>query len=188
MITKSARYREVLAVLARHGIGVVEDQLIKHEAGDRARAEHLRRACEERGAMFIKLGQLLSTRGDLLSEAHRTELAKLQDEVAPLPVKVIAEVIREDLGAPPDQIFAFFDREPLGSGSIGQVHAARLPDGREVVLKVRKPGVDDLVRMDLEILAGLVEEWSPRFPILEQYDARGLLREFLPAHPASTVD
>ncbi len=178
MITKSERYREVLAVLARHGIGVVEDQLIKHEAGDRARAEHLRRACEELGAMFIKLGQLLSTRGDLLPEAYRTELAKLQDEVAPLPVKAIAEVIREDLGAPPDQIFAFFDPEPLGSASIGQVHAARLADGREVVLKVRKPGVDDLVHVDLEILAGLVEAWSPRFPILEQYDARGLLREF----------
>src|SRR5713226_3349783 len=178
MITKSERYREVLAVLARHGIGVVEDQLIKHEAGDRARAEHLRRACEELGAMFIKLGQLLSTRGDLLPEAYRTELAKLQDEVAPLPVKAIAEVIREDLGAPPDQIFAFFDPEPLGSASIGQVHAARLADGREVVLKFRKPGVDDLVHVDLEILAGLVEAWSPRFPILEQYDARGLLREF----------
>ncbi len=178
MITKSERYREVLAVLARHRIGVVEDQLIKHEARDRARAEHLRRACEELGAMFIKLGQLLSTRGDLLPEAYRTELAKLQDEVAQLPVKVIAEVIREDLGAPPDQIFAFFDPEPLGSASIGQVHAARLADGREVVLKVRKPGVDDLVHVDLEILAGLVEAWSPRFPILEQYDARGLLREF----------
>src|SRR5713226_7459262 len=178
MITKSERYREVLAVLARHGIGVFEDQLIKHEAGDRARAQHLRHACEELGTMFVKLGQVLSTRGDLLTEAYRTELAKLQDEVAPLPVTVIAEVIRQDLGAPPEQLFAFFDVKPLGSASIGQVHAARLSDGREVVLKVRKPGVDELVRIDLEILSGLVDEWSPRFPILEQYDARRLVREF----------
>ena len=66
----------------------------------------------------------------------------------------------------------------MGSASIGQVHAARLFDGRDVVLKVRKPRVDELVRIDLDILAGLIDEWSPRFPILAQYDARGLLREF----------
>jgi ubiquinone biosynthesis protein len=178
MISRHQRYRQILAVLARHGIGVLDDQFIRHEAGDRARAEHLRRACEELGTMFIKLGQVLSTRGDLLPDAYRTELAKLQDEVAPLPGHVISGVIQEDLGAPPDRTFAFFDPEPLGSASIGQVHAARLSDGREVVIKVRKPGVDELVQIDLDILARLVEAWSPRFPILEQYDARGLVREF----------
>jgi ubiquinone biosynthesis protein len=82
------------------------------------------------------------------------------------------------LGGPPDKLFAFFDVKPLGSASIGQVHAARLSDGRDVVLKVRKPGVDELVRIDLEILEGLVEEWTPRFPVLQQYDARGLARDF----------
>jgi ubiquinone biosynthesis protein len=178
MITKSVRYREILAVLARHGIGVVDDQFVKHEAGDRARAEHVRRACEELGTMFIKLGQMFSTRGDLLPDAYRTELAKLQDEVAPLPANAIADIIREDLGASPDRLFASFDMEPLGSASIGQVHAARLLDGRDAVLKVRKPGVDELVRIDLEILAGLLDEWSPRVPVLAQYDARGLLGEF----------
>jgi ubiquinone biosynthesis protein len=178
VITKSERYREILGTLARHGIGVVDDEFIKHEAGDRARAEHLRRACEELGTMFVKLGQMLSTRGDLLPEAYRTELAKLQDEVVPVPANVVTGVIREDLGAAPDKLFAFFDVQPLGSASIGQVHAARLFDGREVVLKVRKPCVEQLVQIDLEILAGLIEEWSPRFPVLEQYDARGLLREF----------
>jgi hypothetical protein len=98
MITKGQRYREILAILARHGIGVVDDH-------------------------FIKLGQVLSTRGDLLPDAYRTELGKLQDEVAPLPATAIAEVIREDLGAPPDQLFASFDLKPLASASIGQVHA-----------------------------------------------------------------
>ena len=178
MITKSQRYREILAVLARHGIGIIDDEFIRHEAGDKARAEHLRRACEELGTMFIKLGQILSTRGDLFPDAYRAELARLQDAVAPVRGEVIAAVIQEDLGAPPAQLFAFFDLEPLGSASIGQVHAARLSDGREVVLKVRKPRVDELVRIDLEILAGLIDEWSPRFPMLTQYDARGLLREF----------
>jgi ubiquinone biosynthesis protein len=178
MVTKGARYREILAVLARHGIGVIDDELIKHEAGDLARADHLRRACEELGTMFIKLGQMLSTRGDLLPEPYRVELARLQDKVAPVSGNVIAEVIREDLGAPPDELFAFFDQEPLGSASIGQVHAARLFEGREVVLKVRKPGVDQLVQIDLEILTGLIDQWSARLPILVQYDARGLLLEF----------
>jgi ubiquinone biosynthesis protein len=178
MITKTERYREILAILARHGIGVVDDQIFKHEAGDRARAERLRRACEDLGPMFIKLGQLLSTRGDLLPNTYRTELAKLQDEVAPVPAHAIADVIREDLGDRPDQLFASFDQEPLGSASIGQVHAATLFDGRDVVLKVRKPGVEELVQVDLEILAGLIDEWSPRFPVLQEYDARGLFREF----------
>jgi ubiquinone biosynthesis protein len=144
MITKSQRYREILTVLARNGIAIVDDELVKHESGDQARAEHLRRACEELGTMFVKLGQMLSTRGDLLPDAYRAELAKLQDEVAPVPASAIAGVIREDLGAPPEKLFAFFDPEPLGSGSIGQVHAARLFGGRDVVVKVRKPGVDDL--------------------------------------------
>lgn len=103
MMTKSKRYREIFAVLTRHGIEVVDDEIINHVAGDRACAEQLRRVFEELGTMFIKLGQLLSTRGDLLPEVYRTELVKLQDEVAPLPANVIADVIREDLGAPPDR-------------------------------------------------------------------------------------
>lgn len=140
VITKSERYREILAVLARHGIGIVDTEFIKHEAGDQARAEHLRRACEELGTMFVKIGQMLSTRNDLLPDAYRIELAKLQDEVAPLPGGAIADVIQEDLGSPPEKLFAFFDRNPLGSASIGQVHVARLFDGREVVLKVRNRG------------------------------------------------
>lgn len=109
MITKGKRYREILAVLARQGIGIVDDEFVKHEAGDRARAEHLRRAFEELGTVFIKLGQVLSTRTDLLPEVYRAELAKLQDEVPPLPEHLIADVIRADLEAPPDKIFACFD-------------------------------------------------------------------------------
>ncbi len=176
---KSERYREILATLARHGIGAVGDQFGKHEEErDTSRAEHLRQAFEELGTTFIKLGQTLSTRGDLLPDAYRRELMKLQDDVPPVSVRVIEETIREELGALPSELFAFFDSQPAGSASIGQVHAARLPDGRELMIKVRKPGVEQLVEFDLEILDDLVEKWSPRFPVLEQYDARGLLREF----------
>src|SRR4051812_3831093 len=112
MTTTSEREREILVVLARNGIGVVNDEFIKHEGGDLARAQHLRHACEELGTMFIKLGQVLSTRADLLPDAYRMELAKLQDEVAPLPAKLIKNVIREDLGASADRLFASFDPKP----------------------------------------------------------------------------
>lgn len=166
--TKGQRYREIGATLARHGIGVVGEH----------RAEHVRAACEELGPTFIKLGQALSTRADLLPEAYRTELSKLQDDVAPVPAAAIVEAVRDALGAPPGELFAFFDLEPLGSASIGQVHAARLADGTEVVVKVRKPGVEHVVETDLEILGDLIDTWSGRFPVLQQYDARGLLREF----------
>lgn len=177
--SKAQRYRHIVATLAKHGIGVVGDQLGKGEdERDRARAQHVRAACEELGTTFIKLGQALSTRADLLPDAYREELLKLQDDVPPVPLHAIEETIREELGAPPHELFAFFDGEPAGSASIGQVHAARLADGREVMVKVRKPGVEQLVEMDLEILADLAESWSERFPVLAQYDVRNLVREF----------
>ncbi len=177
--SKDERYREIVATLARHGFGIIGDHFVEDGAErDRSRAQRLREACEALGPMFIKLGQMLSTRGDLLPEAFRVELAKLVDDVPPLPAAAIAEVVRDDLGAAPETIFASFDPTPLASASIGQVHAARLVDGRDVVVKVRKPGVDTLVRMDLEILAELIGTWAPRLPALNDYDARGVLREF----------
>jgi ubiquinone biosynthesis protein len=138
----------------------------------------MRLACEELGTTFIKLGQALSTRGDLLPEAYRRELMKLQDSVPPVPVAEVTQTIREELGAPPDELFAYFDREPLGSASIGQVHAARMADGREVVVKVRKPGVEELVEIDLEILDDLAASWPERFPALKHYDFPAMLRDF----------
>ncbi|HEV3089297.1 MAG TPA: AarF/UbiB family protein [Candidatus Elarobacter sp.] len=177
--SKEQRYLEIVATLARHGIGVVGEHF-GHDGDerDRSRAEHVRHACEELGPVFIKLGQMLSARGDLLPEAYQTELAKLQDEVPPVPADVVADVIRSSLGGPPEQIFAAFDREPIGSASIGQVHTAQLRDGRNVVVKVRKPGVEELAEIDLEILGDLVKAWTPRLPVLQQYDAQGVLREF----------
>jgi hypothetical protein len=104
-ITKRQRYREIVAVLARHGFGVVDDRMLKRETKEQARAEHLRLACEELGTLFIKLGQALSTRAGILPPAYRTELAKMQDDVPPLPTELIAEVIEEDLRARPAAIF-----------------------------------------------------------------------------------
>jgi ubiquinone biosynthesis protein len=178
-LTKAQRYREILAVLARHGIGTVGEQFGKdEEQRDRLRAEHVRLACEELGTTFIKLAQTLSTRGDLLPDAYRRELEKLQDHVPPIGGAEIARVVREEFGSSPDDLFASFDREPLASASIGQVHAARLKDGRDVVVKVRKPGVEELVETDLDILSDLADSWPDRFPALRQYDLPAMVREF----------
>ena len=172
------RYRVIVTTLARHGFGVLDDEIIKHGDKDHVRAVHLRLACEELGTMFIKLGQLLSTRGDLLSDPYLHELAKLQSDVLPVSLATIRDTIKRELKSSPEELFSSFEDKPLGSASIGQVHAATLKDGREVVVKVRKPGVDRLVSMDLEIVAGLIDTWSTRFPILVQYNAKNLLRDF----------
>ena len=92
-ITKRQRYREIVAVLARHGFGVVDDRMLKHETKEQARAEHLRLACEELGTLFIKLGQVLSTRADILPPAYRAELAKMQERRPAAAHELIAEVI-----------------------------------------------------------------------------------------------
>jgi ubiquinone biosynthesis protein len=170
--TKGARYRQIMGTLARHGIGTVL------AGGDASRARHAREACEELGTTFIKLAQVLSTRADLLPESYRDELRKLQDSVEPIPAAEVMQIIREELGASPDDLFAFFDRQATASASIGQVHAARLSDGREVMVKVRKPGVEDVVDMDLQILADEARAWCERFPALQSYDLPAMLREF----------
>lgn len=177
--TKAERYREIVATLARHGLGALTRHPGKEE-DERRRldARHMREACEELGTTFIKLGQALSTRADLLPDEYRVELAKLQDSVPPLPFSAIAPIIKEELGAPVDELFAFFDRRPMGSASIGQVHAATLHDGRSVVVKVRKPYVDELVAIDLEILSELVASWSQRWIVLDDYGACDLVEDF----------
>ncbi|MBV8373246.1 MAG: AarF/ABC1/UbiB kinase family protein, partial [Candidatus Eremiobacteraeota bacterium] len=106
------------------------------------------------------------------------ELAKLQDDVPPVAVDAITTVFQRELGASPHEAFASFDSEPLASASIGQVHAARLDDGREIVVKVRKPGVRAMVERDLEILHSMLDSATRYFPGLDDYDAEGLLEEF----------
>ena len=169
--TRAQRYRQIAAVLGKHGIASIG-------APSAAQAEQFRMACEELGTTFIKLGQLLSTRGDVLPDEFRDELAKLQDAVPPLPADVIEVEIAAELGAPVTEIFAEFNPEPLASASIGQVHAARLKDGRDVVVKVRKPGTRELVEIDLDILRSLVSNSSKHLAVLEAYDLHTVVAEF----------
>ncbi|HEV2213570.1 MAG TPA: ubiquinone biosynthesis regulatory protein kinase UbiB, partial [Gammaproteobacteria bacterium] len=129
-----------------------------------SRGERIRRALEDLGPIFVKFGQTLSTRRDLLPLDIADELAKLQDRVPPFPGVQARRRVEEVLGGSVQELFKEFDEAPLASASIAQVHAATLHDGREVVVKVLRPGVEDLIRRDLDVLhliAGLAEDyWS----------------------------
>lgn len=157
------RYREVAEVLARHGFAVFLDSLGLRGLLPRRcrRAEgpggpvHLREALEELGPTFIKLGQVLSLRADLLPHDYVEELSRLQDRVPPQPFELSRTLIEQELGAPLSQLFRTIDAEPLASASLGQVYAAQLPGGEPVVVKVLRAGVEEQVRTDLEIIRDL---------------------------------
>ena len=116
------------------------------------RAVRLRRTLEDLGPIFVKFGQILSTRRDLLPEDIADEFASLQDRVPPFPGDTAAGIVRDALGSPVEDIFSEFAREPLASASIAQVHAARLKDGREVVVKVVRPEIEKVIRRDVSLL------------------------------------
>jgi len=127
-----------------------------------ARGERLRRALEDLGPVFIKFGQMLSTRRDLLPRDIADELAKLQDQVPPFPSDEAVALIEEALGGSVADIFERFDREPMASASVAQVHSARTREGREVVVKVIRPGIDRVIEKDMALLAFLarvLERW-----------------------------
>lgn len=142
------------------------------------RPESLRRALEELGPTFIKLGQVLSTRPDLLPPEFQAELAKLQDSTARVASALIEETIANELGGAPSELFASFDPEPLAAASIGQVHAATLHDGTDVVVKVRRPAAAEEVELDLEILRNLAARADQRWKEAEHWDLNDLARDF----------
>lgn len=184
------RYRQIASAAARHGLGFVVAEtglgwLVPFQWGifghprrpfPYTRPEHLRMLLEELGTTFIKLGQVLSTRPDLLAPAYIVEFAKLRDQAPPVQAEAIVERIEAELARPLEEMFARFDRVPLASASIGQVHAAELRDGRSVVVKVQKPGVQRLVETDLEILLELANRARRRTDAM--YDIGALVEEF----------
>ncbi|MGH8279260.1 MAG: ubiquinone biosynthesis regulatory protein kinase UbiB [Gammaproteobacteria bacterium] len=129
---------------------------------DVPRGERLRRTLEDLGPVFIKFGQMLSTRRDLLPHDIADELARLQDQVPPFSGHEARLIVEKALGKPVTELFQEFDETPLASASVAQVHAARLPDGKAVVVKVLRPGIERVIRGDLEVLyllAGLAERY-----------------------------
>ncbi len=140
--------------------------------------EQLRMALEELGPTFMKLGQILSTRTDLLPPDYQRELAKLQDAAPPISIEAVHETITVELGQPLEHAFATFDATPLAAASIGQAHLATLQDGTEVVVKVRRPGAVEQVDEDLKLLHSLATVASRRWEHASQYDVVGLVQEF----------
>lgn len=144
-------------MVARHGGKVVAEKA--HLADwvtsdeDKAESEALADDLERLGPTFVKLGQLLSTRADFLSEDYLKALERLQDQVEPVPFQEIEARLKEELKAPIDSIYAHIDPEPLAAASLGQVHRARLLDGQEVIIKVQRPNIEERVEGELKVLA-----------------------------------
>ena len=195
------RYRRILTVLFKYGFGDVVDilkieqyleiglQMVSRKHREKietlSRAERVRMVLEELGPTFIKMGQILSTRTDLLPVEFIKELPKLQDEVPPFPFSGVKETIEKELQKPLGQLFSHFDERPLAAASIAQVHRAQTLDGDEVVVKVQRPDIHRTIEVDLEImthLAGLMEKhlegWDIHRPtkIVEEF-ARTLEKE-----------
>jgi predicted unusual protein kinase regulating ubiquinone biosynthesis (AarF/ABC1/UbiB family) len=144
----------------------------------RRAAQGFRRLAARLGGVWIKVGQFLSARVDVLPEAVTAELAALQDEVNPERLEVMRSVLEGELGAPLERHYDWFDRDPLASASLGQVHRARMKSGEAVVVKIQRPGIDDLIRVDLAALATVVS-WLKRYrPIRRRADLDALLAEF----------
>jgi len=164
------RAQEILRVCARHGFGkVFSSPALQKVPGlgsfaqeravgaDRSEPERLVAALEELGPTFVKLGQILSTRPDILSDDYLKEFQKLQNQVAPFPSDVAEAIVSEELGAIPGDLFAKFDPTPVASASIAQVHRAVLHDGRIMAVKVQRPGIESLLRSDINILYFLAQ-------------------------------
>lgn len=174
------RVKQISSVFAKHGFQelmnnlgfgrFIPEKYKKSDAENKLTApERLRMALEELGPTFIKLGQLLSSRSDLLPEPFVKELVRLQDRVSPLPFTVIKNSVERELRAPLGELFSSFTEEPLASASIGQVHEAVLKDGRRVVVKVQRPGIDTLIKTDVSVLTGLagaIEKYIPETRVL----------------------
>jgi ubiquinone biosynthesis protein len=183
------RLREVLVVLARYGFGELIQQLrlsrflpwgrrVRDRSGGRTTAERVRMVCEELGPSFIKIGQILSTRPDLLPPEWIEELSRLQGRVRPIPFADIEQALKEDWGEEGWHRLRAFEHEPIATASIAQVHRGVLPDGTEVAVKVRRPGIEGQVEIDLAILQRLAKLAADYIPDLARHDPVRVAEEF----------
>jgi len=189
-----SRLHDIAAILIRYGFGDVVARTGLSRALERAgrilhpdKATHtahlpastrVRCALEEMGPTFIKLGQLLATRVDLFDPEWIAEFGKLQDSAPPVPYTDIRAQLTEDLGAPPEELFASFNPEPLAAASIAQVYLACLDDGSKVVVKVRRPGIRPVIEADLRWLMRLAELAEGESPDLKIFRPKEVVRQF----------
>jgi ubiquinone biosynthesis protein len=186
------RYREIVHVLARHGFDNLIDQLelvpylsLPRRLFRRARAgppltapERMRLTIEELGPTFVKFGQIMSTRPDLIPPRYIAQLVRLQDAVPPDPWEAVREQLEQELEGSLDEHFASFDAEPVAAASLAQVYQATLPGGEEVVVKVQRPDIEGTIEVDLEILLDLAHLIQERTPLGQIYDLVEIAEEF----------
>jgi ubiquinone biosynthesis protein len=179
------RFSQIGRVLVRHGFGFVFD--VRRDRREKRGLQEflapnfgvrLRRTLDDLGPTFVKFGQLLSTRSDILPESVLSELQKLQDTVRPMPAGVAQAIVELELGARLEDIFERFDPDPLGSASIGQVHRAVLRDGPVVAVKVQRPEAPARVESDLVLMRDFADFLDRRFGSRIFVDVRGLVAEF----------
>jgi ubiquinone biosynthesis protein len=185
-VRHSSRYRDIAALLVKHGRGdlirsagldaELPDEHLDH--GDPDAAASLADDLERMGPTYIKLGQMLSTRVDLISPAYVQALSRLQDDVAPFDFAEVEHVVTSELGVRLSTIFPTFDPKPLAAASLGQVHRATLRDGREVVVKVQRPGIREQIVEDMEVLRELAAVLDSHTDFGQRFAVADLLEEF----------
>ncbi|GAA6526165.1 AarF/UbiB family protein [Intrasporangium sp. DVR] len=185
------RYADLVRLIVRHGrrdllSGVQPDEFLTEEGEaldlgaqeDGAGPERLAADLERMGPTFIKLGQLLSTRVDLLPPAYTDALARLQDDVEPFPAEHVREIVEKELGAPIRSLFSEFDDVPLAAASLAQVHRATTRNGRDVVVKVQRPDVRETVRGDMEVLGSIAGKLDRHTEVGRRYGIDNILSHF----------
>ncbi len=188
------RLHDIASILIRYGFGdIVRRAGLGHFLERAGKALHwkypaeqshletpqrIRRALEEMGPTFIKLGQILATRVDLFQPEWIREFEKLQDQAPALPFEALEKQLLEDLGAPVDEIFPELDRKPLAAASIAQVHRARLEDGTLVVVKIRRPGIERIIEADLRLLERLARILESEVAELRRYRPQEIVHQF----------
>ncbi|MDK2893017.1 AarF/ABC1/UbiB kinase family protein [Methanohalophilus sp.] len=186
------RYGKIVDVLVKYGFGYFVDQMglqswsrFKSRFGKAGKAENFvgssperaRKALEELGPTYVKFGQLLSMRQDLVPEEYAKELSKLQNRVSPFPFEDVEARIRSEFGVPISELFAEFDREPIAAASIGQVHSAKLYTGEKVAVKIQRPAIRKIVDADLDIMYSLAGFAAEHIEEIKLYDPVGVVDE-----------
>lgn len=190
------RLRAIAVVLSRHGFGHIVDRLnlrryvplsgwLWRRPADEFEPDpvislgrRIVRVCEELGPTYIKLGQMASSRPDLFPAAIVSALTRLQDRVEPFEFSDVRKTVETDLGQPLDSLFSHFEQKPFASGSIAQVHRATTRDGRDVVVKVKRPGIDAVVQLDMHVLRWIADLSETHVPELRVYRPRIVVDEF----------
>ena len=185
-ISNLKRYGSVARLLIKYGraelpdpsAALPADQAEEADPEAAEQGEALAADLEALGPTFIKLGQLLSSRGTLIPPAYAQALERLQDAVEPFPYEEVERIVTDELGVRISKAFEHFDRSPLASASLGQVHRARLRDGREVVVKVQRPGIRQRISEDLDAFDAMAATAEKHITLAEQLNLRAILEEF----------